>query len=151
MNATTVTATTFCIARTAAHRTPPNGALRIDWMRPPVTTLAVPTVSRTKPQKIPRCRIAARGSLNIFVWTKAYWIRPETRARTFSNGLGTGGARRREHAQVAGHRQREDHRGAPEHDEHQRVERDVGVDLDHRAISGSGRSGRAAWPAPAAP
>ena len=40
-------------------------------MIPPVTTLAVPMVSRTKPQKIPRCRIPARGSLNILVWMKA--------------------------------------------------------------------------------
>ena len=40
-------------------------------MIPPVTALAVPIVRRTKPQKIPKCMSPARGSLNIFVWTKA--------------------------------------------------------------------------------
>ena len=69
-----MTATTFCIARVAAHRTPSNGNEMTAWTSPPVTMFAVPTVSRMKPQKIPRCRIAAPGSLNIFVWTNAYWI-----------------------------------------------------------------------------
>ena len=49
-------------------------------MIPPVTMLAVPMVSSTKPQKMPACMIPARGSLNIFVWTKAYSTRPDERA-----------------------------------------------------------------------
>jgi len=84
----TMTATTFCIAWTPAHRTPSKGAATIASTSPPVTMLAVPTVRRMKPQKIPRCRIAARGSLNIFVWTNAYWMSPLTRAGMFSKGLG---------------------------------------------------------------
>jgi len=84
----TMTATTFCIAWTATHRTPSNGAETIASTSPPVTMFAVPIVRRMKPQKMPRWRIAARGSLNIFVWTKAYWIRPVRRAGMFSKGLG---------------------------------------------------------------
>ena len=38
-------------------------------IRPPVTMLAVPTVSSTKPQKIPACSTPARMSRNILVWT----------------------------------------------------------------------------------
>ncbi len=41
------------------------------WTSPPVTTLAVPIVSSTKPQKMPKCISPARRSLNIFVWRKA--------------------------------------------------------------------------------
>ena len=69
MHASTITATTFCIAMTAAHSAPSNGIETIAWIRPPVTMLAVPMVSRTKPQKIPACRIPAAGSRNMRVWT----------------------------------------------------------------------------------
>jgi hypothetical protein len=84
----TMTATTFCIARVAAQSTPSNGHEMTACTSPPVTMLAVPTVSRMKPQKIPRWRIAAPGSLNIFVWTNAYSMRPARRAGMLSNGLG---------------------------------------------------------------
>ena len=57
-------------------------------MRPPVTMLAVPIVSRTKPQKMPACISPARQSLNIFVWTNAYSIRPANRRPISPNGLG---------------------------------------------------------------
>ncbi len=57
-------------------------------MSPPVTMLAVPIVSRTKPQKMPACIRPARASLNIFVWTKAYWISPTNRVGMSANGLG---------------------------------------------------------------
>ncbi len=65
----TMTATTFCIALTAAHSAPSNGIETMASISPPVTMLAVPTVSRTKPQKIPACRIPARRSRNIRVCT----------------------------------------------------------------------------------
>ncbi len=58
------------------------------WMSPPVTMLAVPIVSRTNPQKIPKCISPARRSLNIFVWTSAYRISPHVRRGTSANGLG---------------------------------------------------------------
>ena len=84
----TITATTFCIARVAAQSSPSSGHEITAWSRPPVTMFAVPTVSRMKPQKIPKWRIAARGSLNIFVWTKAYSMSPAIRAGMWSKGLG---------------------------------------------------------------
>ena len=64
-----MTATTFCIALTATHSAPSNGIETMASIRPPVTMLAVPIVSSTKPQKIPACRIPARASRNIRVWT----------------------------------------------------------------------------------
>ncbi len=79
-------ATTFCIALMSAHSRPSSGIDRTSWMIPPVTMLAVPIVSRTKPQKIPACITAAPGSLNIFDWTNAYWTRLTTRTGTFANG-----------------------------------------------------------------
>ena len=66
----TITATTFCIAATAAHSAPSNGIDTTAWIRPPVTVLAVPIVSRMKPQKIPKCMIPARRSRNIRLWAK---------------------------------------------------------------------------------
>ena len=99
-------------------------------MTPPVTMSAVPIVSRTKPQKIPACIRPARGSLNIFVWTKAYWTSPTSRAGTLANGRD--GRGRREDPQVAGHRQGEEGRGAPEDREDERVGRDVGERLEHQ-------------------
>ena len=48
---------------------------------------AVPTVSRTKPQKIPAWRIPAAGSRNIRVWTIPYRIVPRSRAIGRSVGL----------------------------------------------------------------
>ena len=122
----TITATTFCIALTAAQRRPSNGIDSTAWMTPPVTMLAVPIVRSTKPQKMPACMSPARGSLNIFVWTKAYWIRPANRAGMSANGLGPLGAGRGEHPQVAGHREREERGRAPEQREDQRVGRDLG-------------------------
>ena len=77
----------FCIALMAAHTTPSAGILRTVWMIPPVTMSAVPIVSSTNPQKMPACIVAAPGSLNILVWTKAYSTRPATRAGTLANGL----------------------------------------------------------------
>ena len=82
----TMTATTFCIALTAVHSTPSKGIERIDWMRPPVTMLAVPMVRSTKPQKIPACMTPALTSLNILVWTSAYSTRPPIRSGTLANG-----------------------------------------------------------------
>ena len=70
--------------------------------------LAVPIVSSTKPQKMPRWIIPARGSLNIFVWTKAYWTRPMRRAGMLSNGVWAGSSSGSEHAKVAGHREGKD-------------------------------------------
>src|SRR6185369_3230064 len=104
--------TTFCMARTAAQIRPSNGRDRTAWMTPPVTTLAVPIVRRMKPQKMPQCMRAARGSLNIFVWTKAYRMRPATLAGTSSRGLGPA-ARAGEHPEVAGHREGEERHRAP--------------------------------------
>ena len=65
----TITATTFCIAVTATHSAPSNGIDSTAWIRPPVTMLAVPIVSRTKPQKMPKWRMPACRSRNIRVWT----------------------------------------------------------------------------------
>ena len=116
-------------------------------MIPPVTMLAVPMVSRTKPQKMPACISPARGSLNIFVWTKAYWIRPANRAGMSANGLGPLGAGRGEDPQVARHREHEEGGRAPEDREDQRVERDVGERLEHQARHcrrARGRTGRPA-------
>ena len=95
------------------------------WMSPPVTMFAVPIVSSTKPQKMPACIRPARESLNIFVWTKAYWIEPvDARADVVerARARGPGGG---EDPQVAGHRQGEDQGGAPEQREDERVRRDV--------------------------
>ena len=69
MQTSTITATTFCIALTAAHSAPSSGIETIASIRPPVTMFAVPTVSSTKPQKMPACRMPARMSRNIRVWT----------------------------------------------------------------------------------
>ena len=55
-------------------------------MIPPVTMLAVPIVSSTKPQKMPACITAAPGSLNILVWTNAYSTRLTTRVGRRLNG-----------------------------------------------------------------
>ena len=99
-------------------------------MTPPVTMLAVPIVSSTNPQKIPACMIAAPGSLNILVWTKAYSTRPATRAGTFANGWD--GRATANDPQVPGHRQEEERRRAPEDDEDERVGRDVGERCEHR-------------------
>ena len=109
-------------------------------MRPPVTMLAVPIVSRTKPQKMPACISPARQSLNIFVWTKAYSISPPNRARDVAERRAAepSRARRREDPQVAGHREDEDRRRAPEDDEDERVRGDVGEDRErHSCSSGS--------------
>ena len=67
----TSTATTFCIALTSAHSSPSNGIDRTCSMSPPVTTLAVPMVSSTKPQKMPACSRPARQSWNIRVCRNA--------------------------------------------------------------------------------
>ncbi len=69
MQASTITATKFCIAFTAAHAAPSSGIDTMPSIRPPVTMFAVPIVSSTKPQKMPACRIPARMSRNIRVWT----------------------------------------------------------------------------------
>jgi hypothetical protein len=84
----TITATVFCIALTKVQITPSNGIDRTCSTIPPVTTLAVPIVSRTKPQKMPACIRPARQSLNIFVWMKAYSMRPTNRRGMSANGLG---------------------------------------------------------------
>ena len=65
------TATAFCMADTSVHSSPSSGHEMTAWTSPPRTTLAVPIVSRTKPQKIPKCISPARGSLNIRVWISA--------------------------------------------------------------------------------
>ena len=67
----TMTATTFCIALTSVHSRPSNGIETTCSMSPPVTMLAVPMVSRMKPQKMPAWRRPARGSWNIRVWMNA--------------------------------------------------------------------------------
>ena len=81
-----MTATTFCIALISAHSRPSNGIDRTCWMIPPVTMLAVPIVSSTKPQKMPACIRPASASLNILVWTNAYSTRLTNRAGSRSNG-----------------------------------------------------------------
>ncbi len=86
MAAITITATTFCIALTAAHSSPSNGASTIAWMTPPVTMLAVPIVSRMKPQKIEKCIAPARASRNMRDCAKPNWIVPHRRAATWSVG-----------------------------------------------------------------
>ena len=84
-------------------------------MIPPVTMLAVPIVSRTKPQKMPGVHQRRRaGSLNIFVWRNAYSIRPTNRRGMSPNGLGPLGADGREDPQVAGHGEHEERDRAPE-------------------------------------
>ena len=95
-------------------------------MSPPVTMLAVPIVSSTKPQKIPACISPARGSLNIFVWTNAYSTRPPSRRGSLANGRGARRPGGREDPQVAGHGEGEERGRAPEDEEDQRVGRDVG-------------------------
>ncbi len=84
----TITATTFCIAEMAAQITPSSGAVRTVSMIPPVTTFAVPIVSRTNPQKMPACMTPARRSLNIFAWRIAYSTRPASRVPIWPNGRG---------------------------------------------------------------
>ena len=83
-----MTATTFCIAATAVQIRPSNGIDRTAWMTPPVTMLAVPIVSSTKPQKIPPCIRPARQSLNIFVWTRANSTSPTNRRGMSPSGRG---------------------------------------------------------------
>ena len=63
----TMTATMFWNAVTIAHKRPSSGIETVAWIRPPVTMLAVPTVRRTKPQKMPACISPARQSRNIRV------------------------------------------------------------------------------------
>ena len=126
-----MTATTFCIALTSAHSRPSNGIEMTAWMSPPVTMFAVPIVSRTKPQKMPACISPARASLNIFVWTKAYRIRPDEPGRDVGERTRAGRAHGGEDPQVAGHRQHEERGRAPEDEEDQRVGRDVGERLEH--------------------
>ena len=58
--ASTITATVFWSQVTAVQIAPSNGIESTTSMSPPVTMLAVSIVSRTKPQKIARWRIAAR-------------------------------------------------------------------------------------------
>ena len=125
-----MTATTFCIALISAQNRPSNGIDRTCWMTPPVTMLAVPIVSRTKPQKMPACIRPALASLNILVWMNAYSTRLTTRVGSRLNGCD--GRRDREDPQVARHRQEEERRRAPEHDEDQRVARDLGERREHR-------------------
>jgi len=55
-------------------------------MTPPVTMLAVPIVSRMKPQKIAKCMTPARASRNIRDWAKPNRIVPHRRATTRSVG-----------------------------------------------------------------
>jgi hypothetical protein len=69
MQTSTITATTFCIPLTRVHSRPSNGIDTTASISPPVTMLAVPIVSRTKPQKIPAWSQPARQSRNIRVWT----------------------------------------------------------------------------------
>ena len=112
---------------------------------PPVTMLAVPTVSRTKPQKIPRAS-AGRASLNILVWMNAYSIRPTNRARDVGERARALRADRREDAQVAGHREHEQRAGAPEDEEDERI----GGNVDERARTASSSGvglvgGSASW------
>ena len=126
-----MTATTFCIALTSVHSRPSNGIDRTAWMTPPVTMLAVPIVSRTKPQKMPACIVAAPGSLNILVWTKAYSIRPDDAQRECANGCdGRATAKTRRWRAIARH---EEGGRAPEDEEDERVARDLGERLEHRA------------------
>ena len=88
MQTRTITATTFCIALTAAHTRPSNGIDSTVSISPPVTMLAVPIVSRMKPQKMPACMSPARRSRNIRLWTNAYWTRPANRCGMSAKGLG---------------------------------------------------------------
>ncbi len=83
-----MTATMFCIALINVQTRPSNGIDATCSMIPPVTTLAVPIVSRMKPQKMPACINPARGSLNILVWMKPYRTSPTNRAGMSANGLG---------------------------------------------------------------
>ena len=63
-------ATAFCIALTPAHSSPSKGAETATWISPPSAMLAVPMVSRMKPQKMPACMRPARTSRNIRVWIR---------------------------------------------------------------------------------
>src|SRR4051795_8974474 len=139
-----------------AHNAPSNGTLRTAWIRPPVTTLAVPIVSSTKPQKMPACIRPARGSLNILVWTKAYSTSPPSRSSGRSTGAaGWSAARTRRlrakarhkagegpldargrlavgpDAKMACHRQDEDEQRPVEEREDERVARDLGECRKH--------------------
>ena len=103
-------------------------------MSPPVTTLAVPIVSSTKPQKMPACISPARGSLNILVWMNAYSIRPTNRRGMSANGLGPSArtaAKTRRWRAIASTK----NAAAPQNSgEHERVERDLGERLERAVI-----------------
>ena len=93
-------------------------------MIPPVTMLAVPIVSSTKPQKIPACITAAPGSLNIFGLDEGVLDQADDARRDVGERARRPGDR--EDPQVAGHRQEEERGRAPEDDEDERVAGDVG-------------------------
>ena len=125
---------------TAAQSSPSNGAETTAWMSPPVTMFAVPTVSRTKPQKIPRCRIAARGSLNIFVWMNAYSIEPDQARRdVVERARARRRAPPRRRAGGAPSPAAKTHAAPQNSGEDQRVERDVLEDRVHRRLVLVGR------------
>ena len=93
-------------------------------MIPPVTMLAVPIVSSTKPQKMPgvhhrRARVLEHLGLDERVLDQADDAGRDVRERVRRPGD-------REDPQVAGHGEDEERRRAPEDDEHERVAGDVG-------------------------
>ena len=145
----TITATTFCIALSAAQIAPSNGAARTASMIPPVTMLAVPIVSRTKPQKIPACMSPACQSRNIRVWTSAYWTSPANRAGMSPSGSGPrarAAAKTRRWRAIAS---RKNATAPQKSGEDERVGRYVLEDREHQASAAAsasvpGRSGRSA-------
>ncbi len=126
----TITATMFCIALMSVQRIPSAGILRTVWMIPPVTMLAVPIVSSTKPQKIPACITGCAGILEHLgldegVLGKTDEARRDVRERPRRPGD-------REDPQVAGHDEDEERRRSPEDEEDERVARDVLERREHQ-------------------
>jgi hypothetical protein len=71
MAPSTTSAIAFWSATVSAQSAPSSGAPMTASTSPPVTALSVPMESSTKPQKMPECMSAARGSWYIRVWSTA--------------------------------------------------------------------------------
>ena len=123
-------------------------------MIPPVTMFAVPIVRRTKPQKIPACISPARGVLEHLRLDERVLDSPANRRgdrrRTGAAARRRAGPPRRRGGGGPSRGRRR--RRAPEHDEDERVGRDIGEDREHqlalvRPTAGRLRRSRSAGPA----
>ena len=137
----------------SAHSTPSSGhATRPPGPRPPVTTLAVPTVRITKPQKIAWCMSAARTSRNIRIWISTCSTTPQTRRGRLRQRIRPGRVRRGHDPDMARHREGKEDGRAPEQREDERPGRGPGrsprspADLGgYCAISSTARWRPRAW------